>query len=147
LLNPGSNGLEIDLNLGYGWKAGPFDMYASVYRYIFPGSQRRSETDTTEYETGIAWKFISASLARDVHDDLTTAKLDLSYDFGYGISARTGYSHVHPDHGKSKTSWYARVKKSFLKGKYDIDLRYIDTNRNDSSYYDPAWIVTVGMNF
>jgi uncharacterized protein (TIGR02001 family) len=159
-IHPSANGIEVDLMAGYTHDfTDTLSGFAILGWYIFPGSHDRTEeTDSRDYEFGIKWKFlpttsISLSTTRDFGELSSYKSLsyntEIAHAFGHGITAHAGISYTRPDNStrKEKTRWFARIKKSFADGKYDVDLRYIDTNRNDSNYYDPAWIMTFGFNF
>ncbi|MDR0528971.1 MAG: hypothetical protein LBG69_05100 [Zoogloeaceae bacterium] len=166
-------GMEIDIFLGYDGKITESISWFAIYGYYYFPKNTHEHSDqkgSQDLEVGVKWKFLPSSsfllsVTRDLDFDFdlihgkkngdnpgTTLSTALSHNFGDGWTARAGVSYYRPDgydHTKGmkdKLRWYVRGKKTFGGGKYFVDVRYVDTDRNEDAY-GPALVGTFGINF
>lgn len=142
----GSNGMEIDVYLGYAGEVGAFGYDIGAVRYIYPSDLSSSDTDSTELYIGMSWEFLGLSYARDIDLDTDYLELTASYEVMTDLSLDMSVGYMDPDEGETRTDWSIGVTKNYAG--IDFGLHYVDSNRSgDYSDVNNAVVLSISKSF
>ncbi len=127
---------ETDYYLGYAWEASPrWTLGANVVAYKYPGADTTFDYDYVEYSLSANYNdryWFEYAFSPDLyHSGYKTHNYELAGEWplagNWFGSAAAGYYDTSGLTGAGYGYWQAGVTGQF--GRFDVDLRYHDTNR------------------
>lgn len=141
----GSSGVELDVYIGYAGEIGAFGFDVGAVRYIYPGSHKSDDTDSTELYLGVSWEFLSLTYYRDIDFDSNYLNFEVAYPLTESLTLDASIGYTDPDDGKSARDWKLGVTQSFVG--LDFGLHYVDSNVKNTPNYDKALVLSISKSF
>ncbi|WP_168927434.1 TorF family putative porin [Nitrincola alkalilacustris] len=141
----GSDGVELDLYAGFAGELGMLGYDIGVAHYIFPGSQPRKDTDSTELYLGVSWEFLSLTYYRDIDFKSNYYNLDIAYPLLDNLTLDASLGYTDPDDDASYRDW--RFGASTEQFGLNLGLHYISSNVKDEPNFDDVLVLSLTRYF